>query len=102
MTLRCTAFATLLLVSSSLPAADGDWVDVLTQVKPDQHGVKGAWRAAGKTLETNADGASRIVLPYRPGAEYDLEVAFTRKTGEHSIALMFSAWKGRAAFEVDA
>ena len=102
MTLRSIAFAALLIVSSSLLAADGEWVDVLPQVKPDQHGVKGSWRVAGKTLETNADGASRIVLPYRPGGEYDLEVAFTRKTGQHSIALMFSAGKGRAAFEVDA
>ncbi|MBC8291285.1 MAG: DJ-1/PfpI family protein [Planctomycetes bacterium] len=101
MTLRYSAFAALLVVSSSIPAADDDWIDVLSQVKPDQHGVKGSWRAAGKSLETNADGASRIVLPYRPGSEYDLEVAFTRKSGEHSIALMFSAGRGRAAFEVD-
>lgn len=102
MSLRISVCVFLSLLACQVQAADEDWVNVLSLVKPDQHTEAGSWRSAGKELRTGANGASRIAIPYRPGTEYDLEVAFTRRTGQHSIALIFTAGKGQATFEVDA
>jgi putative intracellular protease/amidase len=102
MSRQITVCLALILVSTSIKAADEKWVDLIPLVKPDQHAKAGAWKTEGKTLTTTAAGASRIAIPYQPGSEYDLEIAFTRQTGEHSIALVFTAGRGQAAFEVDA
>ena len=58
-------------------------------------------RSDGELHVAAAIGA-RLVLPYDAPDEYDLDVSFTRTSGEHSIALFFLAGSGQATFEVDA
>ena len=63
--------------------------------------VAGTWTRSNNELVTRTAAGSRIALPVRPDGEYDFRVNFTRRTGAHSIALIFVAGGGQATFEID-
>jgi putative intracellular protease/amidase len=90
-------FAVLHIAASMVSGADGltEQVDV---AKP----IAGRWDRVNGELVTQAAQGSRIALPIRPEGEYDFRVTFTRRTGAHSIALIFIAGGGQATFEIDA
>ena len=77
------------------------WVDLIASAKPDS-ALAGQWRKSNGELTTTAATSSRIAFPHRPGAEYEIEASFTRRSGVHSIALIFPVGDGQATFEVDA
>jgi len=64
--------------------------------------VAGEWSRSNGELATHAAAGSRIVLPVQPDGEYDFRVSFTRRTGVHSVALIFVAGGRQATFEIDA
>lgn len=78
-----------------------NWRSLLDAVDPSR-GIAGTWTKAGGALHVAAESGARIALPAAPKGDYDLRVAFTRRTGHHSIAIFFRYGRGRAAFEVDA
>jgi hypothetical protein len=83
------------------PELMGQWIDLMPLVRTDW-AVQGEWLLAAGALHVKAKEGARLVLPYRPPAEYDFEIAFARKSGRYSIAMIFPAGAGQATFEVDA
>ncbi len=90
-------FAVLQIATSMASGADG-LVEQVDVAKP----VAGRWARVNGELMTQAAQGSRIALSIQPEGEYDFRVTFTRRTGTHSIALIFVAGGGQATFEIDA
>lgn len=90
-------------VSSMAFGADekSGWVNLLPSIDPQKHGVAGTWSKSASSLSTNATVGSRLSLPWKPTAEYDFEITFTRKTGVHSIALIFVMGGNQATLDLD-
>ena len=98
--------------SKSLPSAAGNgrtqaatadgWIDLIPQPDLATLDAVGNWQQQGSELNVGATEAARMAIPYALPEEYDFEVQFTRHTGRHSIALIFSAGSGQATFEIDA
>lgn len=84
--------------ASQFAVAADSLIDSTDVSKP----VAGTWTRSNDELVTRAAAGSRIALPLRPNGEYDFRVSFTRRTGVHSIALIFVAGGGQATFEIDA
>lgn len=89
--------------STKVTAAETDsWTDLVRNVDPGKNAVSGQWQKSGTELTVSAAAGSRLTLPYKPAAEYDFRVSFTRTSGVHSIALFFVTSAGQGSFEVDA
>lgn len=91
--------ALLLVDGRAEPVA---WTNLLDKLDTEKQAVQGSWRLTGGELIVDAEEGARLALPYQPPQEYDFEVTFTRHTGEHSIALIFTTGSGQATFEIDA
>lgn len=87
--------------SVALPEVAGQWIDLMPKVNVDQ-AIQGQWFLSGGELHVNAEPKARLVLLHDLPAEYDFEIAFTRKSGRYSIAMIFPAGSGQATFEADA
>ena len=104
--LAIAIFATSAFASSTSSAEDdrksekSDELIKLLNLNRDT--VAGQWRQTSDGLLTGAANGSRISLPVEPKGEYDFEVTFTRRSGQHSIALLFVSGDGQAAFDLDA
>ena len=62
--------------------ADGQWLDVLSQVDVDRDRVKGNWRRVGTSIVSNDNvQCARIMFPVAIQGEYDLRVRFTHEHG---------------------
>jgi len=83
------------------PAATQSEVNLLAGVDLNRDVVAGSWDMQRGSLVTNAAVGSRMVLPYDPPREYDLQVQFTRQTGEQSVAIHFISGEGRASLDLD-
>ena len=88
-------------VASKASTSKDGWIDLLPSIKTDS-GVAGEWQKSKESISVNAARNARIGIPFRPGAEYDFRVSFTRTTGVHSVALIFVAGGKQATFEIDA
>ncbi len=87
------------------PGRDGStdrWIDLMGTVDPARDAVAGEWQVLPDGLDVDGATNARVALPYDVPAEYDLEVRFTRNSGQHSIAVYFLVGEGQATFEVDA
>jgi len=82
--------------------ADSKWESVLTDVDVSRDAVAGTWTKSGQTLTVGAAQGARIALAAAPAREYDFRASFTRKTGQHSIGLIFVHGGKQVVFEVDA
>lgn len=79
-----------------------EMIDLLPNIDLDHDVVAGTWeRTPSGELHVNAEEAARVMISYDPPREYDLEVVFTRHTGDQSIALHFVDGTGNATFDVD-
>ena len=86
---------------SAASAAD-DWTDLIRSTEPTPQNSQGEWSKSSDGLRTRASVGSRITLPIKPTGEYDFRVAFTRRSGVHSVGLFFVAGGKQAGFEIDA
>ncbi len=80
----------------------GEWVNLITDINPEQHGVAGRWTRTKGELHVDASENARLELPFQPPAQYDLEITFTRQSGEQSVAIIFVAGNNQAVFDLDA
>ena len=97
-----TPFALMMLCCTTALAADTErWID-LTASSATNSPVAGTWTKSGGQLTTTAAAASRLLLSYQPKTEYDFRVAFTRRSGQHSVALFIPVPGGQTAFDIDA
>ncbi|MCC7419445.1 MAG: DJ-1/PfpI family protein [Planctomycetaceae bacterium] len=104
--MRFSILSALLLVPmavNSVHAADeAKWQSLLPAIDPASQRVAGEWKKGADALTVNAATGARLALPVLPAGEYDFRVAFTRKTGIHSIAMVFVHGGKQATLEVDA
>lgn len=56
-------------------------VDLLKITDPSKDSVFGTWTLKEGTLASDASDFARVAFPYRPPAEYDLRVSFSRLEG---------------------
>jgi hypothetical protein len=69
----------------------GEWVDVLRLVDTTRDAVEGTWiRTADGISCTTEILFARISIPITIDGSYDLEVEFTRDSGTHDVATIFS------------
>lgn len=103
---RRLAVSVVLMLTLTAPLfgqeSSGRTINALDVVDPAKHAVGGQWRKSSEGLVTASATGSRITLPIEPQGEYDFTVSFTRRTGQHSVALFFTAGSGQASFEIDA
>lgn len=96
-------FVWAFLMAAPLCSADEPkWLSLLPEVNPAEHAVAGRWELRGKSLFVPATEGARLALPANASEEYDLRASFTRRTGVHSVGLVFVANGRQAVFEVDA
>lgn len=87
---------------SPVPAGVQDWIDLISKVDPPANTVAGNWQVTPEgELHVDAGLGARIMLPFLPPREYDLEVQFTRNSGSQSIAMHFLDGEGIATFDID-
>ena len=82
----------------------GPWTDLIARCESrhTSEAIDGDWTKRNGELLVSGHSGSRMILPFEPPKEYDLEVQFTRRRGTDSIAVMIAADTGQATFEVDA
>ncbi|HEX3998619.1 MAG TPA: hypothetical protein VHX65_08730, partial [Pirellulales bacterium] len=68
----------------------GQWVGLLHLIDPNRDSVKGVWRPRGQELACEPGKFSRIQVPVVVDGGYDLEVEFTRTSGDDAVATMFA------------
>jgi len=80
------------------------WTDLIARCESrhTSEAIDGDWTKRNGELLVSGHSGSRMILPFEPPKEYDLEVQFTRRRGTDSIAVMIAADTGQATFEVDA
>lgn len=93
---------TLIAASSIQAAEEAKWQSLLPAIDPATQRVAGDWKKEADALTVSAATGARLALPVSPAGEYDFRVAFTRKTGIHSIAVVFVHGGKQATLEVDA
>ena len=89
-------------VRTSDGAPPARWFSQLGKIQPESQSVAGDWTVQSDGLRTNAATGSRIGFSAKMPREYDMRIRFTRHSGQHSIALIFTSGSGRATFELDA
>ncbi len=92
----------LLLWARGVSAAEAEWQSLLPRLDPARDVVAGSWQRNGNELVVAAATGARLALPTAPAGEYDFRVSFTRRTGVHSVAMIFVHGGRQATFEVDA
>lgn len=86
----------------------GDWTDLLPYVDIASDQVRGDWYATETGLLAEYGAAQRLMLPVVVKGSYDLEVEFTRRTGNNDVSfwlpiadthcnLLLSGWNGAAS-----
>ena len=93
----CTFLMAVPLCSADEPK----WISLLPDVNPEEHAVAGRWERRANSLFVPAAEGARLALPTKASEEYDLRASFTRRTGVHSVGLVFVANGRQAVFEVD-
>ena len=92
-----------IFMAAPLCAADEPkWISLLSDVNPAEHTVVGRWERRANSIFVPAAEGARLALPANATEEYDLRASFTRRTGVHSVGLVFVANGRQAVFEVDA
>ncbi|MCA9056592.1 MAG: DJ-1/PfpI family protein, partial [Planctomycetaceae bacterium] len=93
---------TALALGRSTTAADSEWVSLIPDIDGSRDAVAGEWRRDDESLTVAAAAGARLSLPVEPTGDYDFRVSFTRRSGVHSIALIFIHGGRQATLEVDA
>jgi putative intracellular protease/amidase len=95
----------VLAIFMALPLCAADepkWISLLSDVNPAEHAVVGRWERRANSIFVPAAEGARLALPANATEEYDLRASFTRRTGVHSVGLVFVANGRQSVFEVDA
>jgi hypothetical protein len=67
--------------------------NLLPFVDPVKDAVSGAWKSENGALKSGSASHTRIEIPWKPAAEYDLRVSFLRREGGDDVAVLLP-WKG--------
>jgi len=84
----------------------GTWHDLLQWADPAQDAVKGAWSRSGKAVlvkpHNSAKQHLRMALPVVVEGGYDVEMEFTRLSGNDSVGLSLPVGSGGCIFHLSA
>jgi hypothetical protein len=82
-------------------------INLLALIDPDKHNLGGNWRKENGELISDHSTRAKVYIPYKPPAEYDFKIEFTRLgidncvtqmfTHKKSAALILGGWKGTAS-----
>ena len=89
---------------------DHSIINLLSLIDVQKDAVAGTWEFSKGTLMCDVNGFGRIEIPYKPPAEYDFRITFTRTTGsavvqiccaqDHAFMWQAGGWGDRfAGFE---
>jgi hypothetical protein len=93
---------------AAVPAAYGyRTINLLALIDPEKHALGGNWRKENGELISDHSHRAKIYVPYKPPAEYDFKIEFTRLGVDNCVAQMFThnkpaalilgGWKGSAS-----
>ena len=77
------------------------WNNLLDSLTINKESSVGVWQKTKSGLQVTSQEGARIELPVQPTAEYDFQVTFTRHSGMHSIALIFTVGESQVTFDID-
>ena len=86
--------------SEEADSRDGGWINLLTQIDPGRDAIDGEWTRAGAAIEVSVDPTDvrrpdrpypRLAVVVEPRSDYEIEMDFTRTSGEDSISLILPA-----------
>jgi hypothetical protein len=75
---------------TSYATPQGKIVNLLPLIDPAQDTVAGSWTIRDGVLTAGPLTNGRLQIPYRPPAEYDFRVSFTRQSGSKSVNQILS------------
>lgn len=89
-------------------SARGMWINLFLGLDPKRHSIAGEWKVEQGSLEQAQRGYGRIVLPLVVDRDYDMELLFTRNSGDEGIFvvlpvgeaacnLILNGWNGTAS-----
>jgi hypothetical protein len=93
---------------AAIPAAYGRRaINLLALIDPERHTLGGNWRKENGELISDHSHRAKVYVPYKPPAEYDFKIEFTRLGVDNCVAQMFThnksaalilgGWKGTAS-----
>lgn len=77
-------------------------VDLLKFIDPAKHAVKSKWLLQRGKLVSDAEPIGRIMVPYEPPEEYDLEIVAQRLNGKEGMAISIPYGKNYPSLCLDA
>lgn len=92
---------------STRAAAKGAWINLFLGLDPKRHSIDGEWKVEQGSLE-QTQSYGRILLPLVVDRDYDMELLFTRNSGDEGIFvvlpvgeaacnLILNGWNGTAS-----
>jgi hypothetical protein len=86
------------VLPSAEPEAAGRKVNLLPLIDPARDAITGGWKFAenGELVINRVAGGARLEIPYRPPAEYDYVIEYTRARGNDDVAQML--FHGKTGF----
>lgn len=88
-------------VPASIVPEPGPWRDLLAGVQLPEFGLKGEWRLEGTGVTSN-EQICLLKLEDEMPESYDIRTTFIRRSGEHSVAVFFTANDSIGSCELDA
>jgi serine/threonine protein kinase len=76
-------------------------VDLLKLIDPDRDAVAGKWSFLESTLATTSGPFNRLVIPYAPPAEYQIEMKLERKSSGKGLNIGFPVGGNQAMLVMD-
>jgi hypothetical protein len=81
--------------------ADGSWKELLPLASKAKHAVAGRWYHDSESVRCDDTDAARLMLPLAPDGNYELQVEFTRASGEEPFSLIFPVGQTQARLVLD-
>lgn len=86
--------------TAAILAGSDDWQDALAVADPANGAISGFWQRQGSQWVTDSS-VCILALEREMPAAYEVRARFVRMSGEHSVAIFFSANGGTGSVDID-
>lgn len=76
-------------------------IDLLKMIDPVRHSIGGKWAFQKLVLISDSEGVCKLMIPYQPPAEYDLEIVARRLRGKDGIGISVPIEKSQPCVMLD-
>lgn len=83
-------------------AASPNAINLLEKLDVESASVHGQWSLVDNALTVEPQNSARLMFAQKPPAAYNLDVAFTRTAGQHSVAIFIPTAQGQCSLDLDA